>query len=62
MNLTDIDIFDPDLYAAGVPHDRFELLRLWRLPPLELAGPVARSRSNWLLGIESMPVRWAPGA
>lgn len=36
-----------------------ELLR--RLPPLELAGPVVRSRSNWLLGIESMPVRWASG-
>jgi hypothetical protein len=61
MNLTDIDIFDPDLYAAGVPRARFDLLRLWRPPPLKLAGPVAQSRSNWLLGIEGMPVRWASG-
>jgi cholest-4-en-3-one 26-monooxygenase len=32
------------------------------LPALSLAGPVVRSRSNWLLGIEQMPVSWAAGA
>jgi len=31
-----------------------EILR--RLPDLELAGPVARIRSNWILGFKSMPV------
>ncbi|MCC6557384.1 MAG: cytochrome P450 [Polyangiaceae bacterium] len=35
-----------------------ELLR--RLPDLELAGPVVRVRSNWVLGIKSMPVRFTP--
>jgi cytochrome P450 len=37
-----------------------ELLR--RLPDLELAGPVARVRSNWVPGIKSMPVRFTPAA
>ncbi|HBZ72537.1 MAG TPA: cytochrome P450 [Deltaproteobacteria bacterium] len=35
-----------------------ELLR--RLPDLELAGPVARLRSNFINGIKSMPVRFTP--
>jgi cytochrome P450 len=33
-----------------------EILR--RLPDLELAGPVARVRSNWILGVKSMPIRF----
>src|SRR5262245_50973544 len=33
-----------------------EILR--RLPDLELAGPVARVRSNWVLGVKSMPIRF----
>jgi cytochrome P450 len=37
-----------------------ELLR--RLPDLELAGPVVRVRSNWILGVKSMPVRFTPTA
>ncbi|HZP43707.1 MAG TPA: cytochrome P450 [Candidatus Binatia bacterium] len=35
-----------------------ELLR--RLPDIELAGPVARLRSNFIHGIKSMPVRFTP--
>jgi cholest-4-en-3-one 26-monooxygenase len=35
-----------------------ELLR--RLPDMELAGPVARLRSNFLNGIKRMPVRFTP--
>jgi cholest-4-en-3-one 26-monooxygenase len=35
-----------------------EILR--RLPDLELAGPVVRVRSNWILGVKSMPVRFTP--
>jgi cholest-4-en-3-one 26-monooxygenase len=35
-----------------------ELFR--RLPDLELAGPVARLRSNFINGIKSMPVRFTP--
>ena len=37
-----------------------ELLR--RLPDLELAGPVARLRSNFINGIKAMPVRFTPEA
>jgi cholest-4-en-3-one 26-monooxygenase len=37
-----------------------ELFR--RLPDLELAGPVARLRSNFINGIKSMPVRFTPEA
>ncbi|UQA61827.1 cytochrome P450 [Polyangium aurulentum] len=33
-----------------------EILR--RLPPMALAGPVVRMRSNWLMALEQMPVRW----
>jgi cholest-4-en-3-one 26-monooxygenase len=29
-----------------------------RLPPMELAGPVQRLRSNFINGIKHMPVRW----
>jgi cholest-4-en-3-one 26-monooxygenase len=35
-----------------------ELLR--RLPDIELAGPVARLRSNFINGIKNMPVRFTP--
>ena len=37
-----------------------EILR--RLSDLELAGPVVRVRSNWILGVKSMPVRFTPAA
>ena len=37
-----------------------EILR--RLPDLEVAGPVVRVRSNWILGVKSMPVRFTPTA
>ncbi len=37
-----------------------ELLR--RLPDIELAGPVARLRSNFIAGIKRMPVRFTPAA
>ena len=37
-----------------------ELFR--RIPNLELAGPIARLRSNFINGIKSMPVRFAAGA
>ena len=29
-----------------------------RLPDLELASPVVRVRSNWILGVKSMAVRF----
>ena len=35
-----------------------ELLR--RLPDIELTGPVARLRSNFINGIKHMPVRFTP--
>lgn len=35
-----------------------ELLR--RLPDLELAGPPVRLRSNWVNGLVSLPIRYAP--
>ena len=31
---------------------------LWRLPDMELAGPVQRLQSNFQAGIKHMPVRW----
>ena len=31
-----------------------------RLPDIELAGPVARLRSNFINGIKSMPVHFTP--
>jgi cytochrome P450 len=37
-----------------------EILR--RLPDLEVVGPVVRVRSNFILGIKSMPVRFTPTA
>jgi cholest-4-en-3-one 26-monooxygenase len=37
-----------------------ELFR--RIPDLELAGPIARLRSNFITGIKSMPVRFTPEA
>jgi cytochrome P450 len=33
---------------------------LWRLPDIELAGPVSRLRSNFINGIKHMPVRFTP--
>lgn len=36
-----------------------EVLR--RLPGMELGGEVTRLRSNWILGLEQVPVRWRSG-
>ena len=33
---------------------------LWRLPDLELAGPVERLQSNFQAGVKHMPVRFSP--
>jgi len=35
---------------------------LWRLPDLEVTGPVERLRSNFINGIKRMPVRFTPVA
>ena len=35
---------------------------LARLPDLEVAGPIERTRSNWLNGIKRLPVRFTPSA
>lgn len=34
---------------------------LWRLPDMELAGPVDRLVSNFIHGVKHMPVRFTPG-
>ncbi|MCX2184656.1 cytochrome P450 [Streptomyces sp. SKN60] len=45
------DVFDPRIYAAGIPHDRFRLLRdRW---------PVARQREPEILGWPAGPGFWA---
>jgi cytochrome P450 len=33
-----------------------------RLPDLELAGPARRGRSNWVNGLESLPVKFTPSS
>ena len=35
---------------------------LWRLPDMELAGPVQRLQSNFINGLKHMPVRFTPSA
>jgi cytochrome P450 len=52
-------------FCLGSPLARLELKLLFpeilkRLPDLELAGPVARTRSNWVNGITSLPVKFTP--
>jgi linalool 8-monooxygenase len=52
-------------FCLGAPLARLELKLVFpeilrRLPDLELAGPVGRTRSNWVNGFTSMPVRFTP--
>ena len=57
-----------DDYKVECPTGSGQMLTLWevaaelsrRLPDIELAGPVARLRSNFINGIKSMPVRFTP--
>ena len=54
-------------FCLGSPLARLELRLVMpeiikRLPDLELAGPVERSRSNWVHGYTSIPVKFAPTA
>lgn len=52
-------------FCLGSPLARLELKLLFpellrRLPNLELAGPVERSRSNWVNGFTSLPIKFTP--
>jgi cholest-4-en-3-one 26-monooxygenase len=52
-------------FCLGSPLARLELKLAFpeivkRLPDMELAGPVQRSRSNWVNGFTSVPVRFTP--
>jgi cytochrome P450 len=52
-------------FCLGSPLARLELKLAFpeivkRLPDLELAGPVQRSRSNWVNGFTSVPVKFTP--
>jgi cytochrome P450 len=52
-------------FCLGSPLARLELRLVFpeilrRLPDLELAGPIARTRSNWVNGFTSVPVRFTP--
>jgi cytochrome P450 len=52
-------------FCLGAPLARLELKLVFReilqrLPDMELAGPVGRTRSNWVNGFTSMPVRFTP--
>jgi cytochrome P450 len=52
-------------FCLGAPLARLELKLVFaeilrRLPDMELAGPVGRTRSNWVNGFTSIPVRFTP--
>jgi linalool 8-monooxygenase len=52
-------------FCLGAPLARLELKLVFpeilrRLPDMELAGPVRRTRSNWVNGFTSIPVRFTP--
>ncbi len=52
-------------FCLGSPLARLELKLLFpellrRLPDMELAGPVGRTRSNWVNGFTSLPVKFTP--
>lgn len=54
-------------FCLGAPLARLELKLVFpeilrRLPDLELAGPVGRTRSNWVNGFTSLPVSFTPTA
>jgi cytochrome P450 len=52
-------------FCLGAPLARLELQLVFpeilrRMPEMELAGPIGRSRSNWVSGFTSLPVRFTP--
>ena len=52
-------------FCLGSPLARLELKHVFpqilkRLPDMELAGPVGRTRSNWVNGFTSLPVKFTP--
>ncbi len=52
-------------FCLGAPLARLELQLVFpelvrRLPDMELAGPVGRTRSNWVNGFTSLTVRFTP--
>jgi cytochrome P450 len=52
-------------FCLGAPLARLELQLVFpeilrRMPDMELAGPIGRSRSNWVNGFTSLPVRFTP--
>jgi len=52
-------------FCLGAPLARLELKLVFpeilrRMPDMELAGPIGRSRSNWVNGFTSLPVRFTP--
>jgi linalool 8-monooxygenase len=52
-------------FCLGAPLARLELQLVFpeilrRMPDIELAGPIGRSRSNWVNGFTSLPVRFTP--
>ncbi len=76
MDTPEIDIIDRIIYeAGGVPHGPhfclgthlarlelnviFDVLRE-RMPDIEQAGQVRRLRSNFIMGVKELPVRFTP--
>jgi hypothetical protein len=63
VTVIDVDLFQPDSWADGVPHAVFDKLRaedpvlLTRLPGIEVSGPVQRMRSSFINGVKHLPVR-----
>ncbi|HWE33293.1 MAG TPA: cytochrome P450 [Solirubrobacteraceae bacterium] len=54
-------------FCLGAPLARLELKLVFpeilrRMPDMELAGPIGRSRSNWVNGYTSLPVKFTPTA
>jgi cytochrome P450 len=54
-------------FCLGSPLARLELKLVFpeilrRMPDMELAGPVGRTRSNWVNGFTSVPVKFTPTA
>lgn len=52
-------------FCLGAPLARLELKLVFpeilrRMPDMELTGPIGRSRSNWVNGFTSLPVRFTP--